>query len=490
MGAIRMASSPVRFLGYSCVLLSCFVLEGCGIYAVNHEANRYKDDVSATTKSDLLECKSNAASPHPLDHRLPGAAGPDCYSAFVTATSRPLLEPDVAERERREELFRTEKKAKLEANFSRRNASTPIFSPQRLVEASSAGEVLGQVAWPAMLSNIAYRNYIDYRNRSDSNEACNYAVHLHPLTRLNAATNDTNSSRWEPWQIDGVGCKALDGLFYETFVYRDFSDGKMGIITHAIIAFRGTENYESQALEDWKANIGMALNIPPGQFRQVKDNLPGLIEKLKVDSPNVFIYTAGHSLGGSLAQLASYLSKDVQAAYAFNTSPVTGWTWLRQEQAKDPTVMPVQDPSIIRVIQEGEVLGILRTFSNAANSTVRRAGRVDVALDFPSSRDVLEKTKQTGLASSGIALHSITLLACNLAARVAEGAPGAFGFSKEMASALILEKDKKYTEEHGEKAEGLCEVGTTKLECEVAWTAGSAICRPPKNAPETRKLSP
>ncbi len=485
-----MTWSLIRFLGYTYILLSCFALAGCGIYAVNHEANRYKDDVSAMTKSDLQKCKSNVALLHPLDHRSPGAASPDCYSAYITATSRPLLEPGVSERERREELLRTEVKSKLQANFGHRNRQTPIFSPQRLVEASSAGEVLGQVAWPAMLSNMSYRRHVDYRKRSDSNEACSYAVNQHPLTRLNAATNDTNSSRWEPWQIDGIGCKALDGLFYETFVYRDFSEGKKGIITHAFIVFRGTENYEGQALQDWRTNIGMAFNIPPDQFRQVKDNLPGLIEKLKVDAPNVLIYTAGHSLGGSLAQLASYLSKDVRAAYAFNTSPVTGWTWLRQEQAKDPTVMPVQDPPIIRVIQEGEVLGILRTFSNAANSTLRRSGRVDVALDFPSSRDVLEKTKQTGLASSGVVLHSITLLACNLAARVAEGAPGAFGFSKEMASALISEKDKKYTEKHGEKAEGLCEVGTTNLKCEVGWTAGTAICRPPKDTSDTRKLSP
>lgn len=467
----------MRWSIYVFAVISCLSLGGCGIYAVNHEANRYMADLSTHTMHELRECGANVlpAHTHPLDHRSPGANQPDCYSAYITPASRAIVEPSKAERIQQGEILQKEESKLASTSMG---TYAPTYPPQRLAEVLSAKEVLGQIAWPAMLSNMVYRRYVDFRRRSDSNDACNYRPDLHPLNRLSAAMKESDS-HWEPWRITGIGCKAVNGLFYETFVYREFREG-YSRITHAFIVFRGTENYKGQFMDDWSGNLGMAFNIPPSQFRQVKADLPRIIKALKDDSRDVQIYTAGHSLGGSLAQLAAYLSADVKAAYVFNTSPVTGWTWLRTEQGKDPAAMPVQDPAIIRVIQEGEVLGLLRKFSNAANTTVRRTGRVDVALDFPSSREVLKKTAANGAISNRVALHSIILLACNIAARVAEGASGAFGFTKEMATALISENDKKYVEKDGLEVQGLCEVGAPNLECDVRWTMGTATCIPSK----------
>lgn len=119
----------------------------------------------------------------------------------------------------------------------------------------------------------------------------------------------------------------------------------------AVIVFRGTENDSGQLVDDWSANLASALfNSVPGQFKEVEG---------------------------------------VRAAYAFNTSPVAGWAWLRTRQRLHPEVMPVQDPQIIRVTQDNEALGGVRTYSNAANSMVRRFGRTDVIFDCPASRAVL-----------------------------------------------------------------------------------------------------
>lgn len=156
------------------------------------------------------------------------------------------------------------------------------------------------------------------------------------------------------------------------------------------------------------------------------------------------VYTTGHSLGGGLAQLAAYLREEVTAAYTFNTSPATGWAILRaqyREDPKAPYVMQEQDPHIIRVTQEGEWLSIGRAFSNAANSTVRRSNRTDVYFDFPTTRDVIDATGNHGWGRMVVELHSIAMMACNLAARVEEGGgTAAFGYTKEMARRALDEK--------------------------------------------------
>lgn len=148
-------------------------------------------------------------------------------------------------------------------------------------------------------------------------------------------------------------------------------------------------------------------------------------------------------------------------------------------------VLQNKDPAIIRVMQEDEALGFIRVFSNAANSTVRRTGRTDVALDFPSSRDVLAISEASGRWGTASALHSITLLACNLTARVASGVPGAFGFTQAQAKAVIDERDGAYSVAGAERTEGLCQVVSGGDNCKVNWTGagGPTNCRPDPSAP-------
>lgn len=75
----------------------------------------------------------------------------------------------------------------------------------------------------------------------------------------------------------------------------------------------------------------MAFNISPSQFEHVRDEMPNLVAALKAqEGPDLPIFVAGHSLGGSLAQLAVYVEPEFLAAYAFNTSQVNGWPWLRR----------------------------------------------------------------------------------------------------------------------------------------------------------------
>ena len=459
------------------VVLCCTALGGCGLHAVNREANRYRAEMDEAAVKQMAECRrTTRTDPHELDHRQAGASAPDCYTAVIFTSSRPLLEATVAPGPQQE------KAASVPSAGKRKPVPRDILTPQELAQATSAADVLGQVAWPAMLSKVVYRRYLAEENRSS---CADEPKQLHPLNRLKAVSA-TGAGNWETWGLSGVGCKSAGGLFYETFVYRPGAGSAgAGSITHAFIVFRGTENYKGQLKEDWGTNLAMALDLEPSQFKQVQADLKELITQLKKAAPGVRIYTAGHSLGGSLAQLAAYISKDVETAYAFNTSPVSGWTWLRAQQAVDPEAMERQDPAIIRVMQDDELAALLRLFSNAANSTVRRAGRTDVALDFPSSRDVLAQSEASGRLRDGGALHSITLLACNLAARVANGAPGAFGFTRDMATAAIQERDGKYAAADAQRTEGLCQVIENGADCEVAWTGnGTTSCKPAAaNAP-------
>ncbi len=460
-----------RALRHMAVLLCCATLAGCGVFSVNREAKRYREEQATQVKDELEACrKGTVAAAHKMDHRTAPGAGPDCYLAVVTGSSRMLVEPP-------QPLPAPPPEGSKQA--------VAVLSSVELAQATSASAVVGQVAWPAMLSKMVYRRFVATDKRSKDKDACTYLLEMHPLKRWNQAASATSGYRWDTWKPKGIGCQAIGGLFYETYVYQPFSGGVAldGGITQAVMVFRGTENYRGQARDDWATNAAMAFDITPSQFEQVRLDLRGLIDELKREgAPELRIYTAGHSLGGSLAQLAAYLNEDVQAAYAYNTSPVTGWTWLRGLHATDPGLMPVQDPKIIRIWQDAEILGMLRTFSNAANSTVRRTGRTDVSFDFPASRAVIKDTGSTGQVGGGSALHSITLLACNLAARVAKGAPTAFGFTKEMAQTALLERNGDYTEKGAKETEGLCQVLGNKdatgkpSSCEVDWITGSANC--------------
>lgn len=197
--------------------------------------------------------------------------------------------------------------------------------------------------------------------------------------------------RWVPTDKSVQPCLThKNGLFYETYVYRDAS----GKIIEAVISFRGTENSLGQIIPDWGTNFANFFGFEPPQYKTAREHLPNLIESLEKQNSSVTIYAVGHSLGGGLAQQAGYLSASVREVFTFNTSPVTNWTNLRLNG-----LVAQGYPIIHRIYHGGEALETPRFVANTA--TTARYGRHDIGLQFGERR-----------AASG---HSMKILACTFA---------------------------------------------------------------------------
>jgi pimeloyl-ACP methyl ester carboxylesterase len=186
-----------------------------------------------------------------------------------------------------------------------------------------------------------------------------------------------------------------NGLFYETFAYRTSNDK----VLEVAIVFRGTEN---PSLRDWSTNLSAATGVEPPQYRVAEGELVKVFKALDAGPyKGASVYTAGHSLGGGLAQMAAYRFKRVGAAYAFNSSPVTNWSWMVfKGDIKEDW------PVIYRVYHSGEVLGIVR--NAAAYTTSTRFNRYDIGLQLQ------EKSLVTG--------HAMKIMACGLAKIIARSA--------------------------------------------------------------------
>lgn len=222
---------------------------------------------------------------------------------------------------------------------------------------------------------------------------------------------------WKRWTGHPKACLDEDGLAYETYVW----ERSGGSIEAAVIAFRGTENVGGQIAEDWGSNFAMALGIEPPEYRRAQAPVKELVAALDVVKNGIPIYATGHSLGGGLAQQAGYLSKQVRAVYAFNSSPVTNWSNLAikqsfaQQEGKGP-VIEQRNPFVFRVYHRHEGLQYLR--DAAGRFVSRNLNRRDYEFHF----------KDGGVVES----HSMALLACNLA-RAFEGPTAEFWLTREFA---------------------------------------------------------
>ena len=68
--------------------------------------------------------------------------------------------------------------------------------------------------------------------------------------------------------------------------------------------------------------------------------------------------TAGHSLGGGLAQQAAYAHPDIKQVFAFDSSPVTGF-----QNVPEPARTRNKAGIVIeRIFEHGEILAYARTF--------------------------------------------------------------------------------------------------------------------------------
>ncbi|MEA2986096.1 MAG: hypothetical protein QOD94_2350 [Alphaproteobacteria bacterium] len=154
---------------------------------------------------------------------------------------------------------------------------------------------------------------------------------------------------------DGAPCGLrLPGIGYQVWRRNDCKE--------IVIAFRGTE---FERLDDWMSNLHWITRPLPirDQYQQVRDNIEDIVNRAKqrcAGTPT--IVAVGHSLGGGLAQQASYADKRIRYVYAFDPSFVTGYSdTLEQSRANS------KGHKIDRVYEHGEILAyprfVLRHFA-------------------------------------------------------------------------------------------------------------------------------
>lgn len=254
-------------------------------------------------------------------------------------------------------------------------------------------ELAARFAFMALLSEKIY-----YRKQHKSGVPCNARASAADLETSLFLGHSREQGRWVRAANTATTQFCLDhpnGLYFETFLFKT-PNGK---VTEAVIVFRGTEGLD---LEDWGSNFAAFFGIEPPQYRTALEALEGVMQALSKDPKydGAAVYTAGHSLGGGLAQQAAYRFEAVRAAYTFNTSPVTNWSWMVLRGDK-----PEQDwPVIYRVNHTGEFLSYPRGI--ATYMTATRYNRYDVGIQLKKRR-----------AISG---HAIAILGCGLTEVIVE----------------------------------------------------------------------
>lgn len=293
----------------------------------------------------------------------------------------------------------------------------------------------------ALFSHVVYRRDLNSGSKTKTEagrvKECDYLKDPSTTDPYGMPVSADGLSGWERWIPKGMSEKELkpcfngEGLFYETYVYRN----QAGTIEEAVVAFRGTENTRSQFRADWKANLYALFGLEPTQYRLAREYVPEVIKALRKVNPDMRIYSAGHSLGGGLAQQAGYRNREIAKVFTFNTSPVTNWTALRLKG-----LVQNEYPTIYRLYHSGEVLEKIRFVTT--NFTTTRYRRYDLGMQF---------RKRSNLGG-----HAMEILACTFAALVSEpdwgGQQAKHFYPRKYAKALV-----------DSKADGLCESGYRKL---------------------------
>lgn len=248
-------------------------------------------------------------------------------------------------------------------------------------------------AFMALLSDVVY-----YRDGTEVGPSCSERTGGADLATTAFLGQPRPEGRWERAANQQGLSFCLDhpsGLYYETFVFRT----RAGRVTEAVIVFRGTEGAD---LRDWGSNLSAFAGLEPPQYRAALDALEPVMDALQRGQyVGAAVYVAGHSLGGGLAQQAAYRFDAVRAAYTFNTSPVTNWSWMVLRGESPQQHWPV----IYRVYHTGEALHYVRNVTTLTTAT--RYNRHDIGLQLRPR--------------SAITGHAITVIACGLSDVIVRG---------------------------------------------------------------------
>lgn len=136
-----------------------------------------------------------------------------------------------------------------------------------------------------------------------------------------------------------------------------------GLRPLALIVFRGTD---FKQLGDWFSNFRWVTRFIPltwDQYDQTRSLVPELVENIRKHAKKKYgeepiIISAGHSLGGGLAQQAGYISKHIKKVYAFDASVVTGYYSVNKADRN----LNKMGMKIYRIYEHGEILAYLRLF--------------------------------------------------------------------------------------------------------------------------------
>lgn len=153
----------------------------------------------------------------------------------------------------------------------------------------------------------------------------------------------------------GPDCKPVGGL--EFHVWRRDVGGQCREVA---IAFRGTDRNDAG---DWASNFRWLNRLAPkfDQYAQVQTHIQRVVRHIRshgCGGANTQIVSAGHSLGGGLAQQAAYAAGDngIKYVYTFDSSPVTGFfdvsAMLREQSTRGL--------GVDRAYEQGEILMLPR----------------------------------------------------------------------------------------------------------------------------------
>jgi len=138
-----------------------------------------------------------------------------------------------------------------------------------------------------------------------------------------------------------------------------------------VVVFRGTKG----GLQDWiNGNLRWVTGILPGddQYERSRQYVAKILDHFKTGAGQVpptakpmRFYSAGHSLGGGLAQNVLYrYPDDFRQAYAFDPSPVTGYDDNEPRQKKSSCDCQrrelASEARVYRIYETDEVLAWLR----------------------------------------------------------------------------------------------------------------------------------